>query len=380
MIKNELDSYIRRNTDSYFEKTKKIILKNDDVTVTYAIFMRRPVIFCPKMALDWLKKIEKIRNTRFDIVMCYKEGAWVGAGEPLMYITGLFSELVELETIYLQLIGPASVASYNAYLMCKEMPKTKFMAMDARHCAGIQMHELMAYGASVGSNKAKEELNALGFIGSSCNSSSHFFGSTNALGTMPHALIGFAGSTIKAAELYNQTYPEENLTVLVDYFGKEVTDAIEVCKKFYHLIKKEKLNIRLDTHGGRYIEGLDIEKSYNILEKYNPSCIRTYRSEHELKWLVGAGVSAAAVIYLRKVLDDNGFSGVKIIASSGFTPAKCKLFSLANVPVDMIGTGSYIPENWEETYATADIINYNGKDIVKKGREFLLKKNSKHEK
>ena len=43
----------------------------------------------------------------------------------------------------------------------------------------------------------------------------------------------------------------------------------------------------------------------------------------------------------------------------------------------MIGTGSYIPENWEETYATSDIISYDGNDKVKKGREFLLKRNNK---
>ena len=368
------------NTDSYFKKTKEIVLQDKDITVTYAIFMRRPVIFCPRLALEWLKKIEKTRKTKFNIVFCHKEGDWVGAGEPLMYITGFFSELVELETIYLQLIGPASVAAYNAYFMCKELPKTKFMAMDARHCAGTQMHELMAYGASVGSKKAKNENGALGFVGSSCNSTTHYFDNKKALGTMPHALIGFAGSTINAAKLYNKTYPEENLTVLVDYFGKEISDTLEVCKNFYNLVKGGKLSIRLDTHGGRYIEGLDIEKSYNILERFNPNCIRTYRNELELKWLVGAGVSASAIVYLRKILDDNGYHKVKIIASSGFTPAKCKLFSLANVPVDMIGTGSYIPDNWEETYATADIINYNGKDLVKKGREFLLKKNSNDEK
>ena len=26
--------------------------------------------------------------------------------------------------------------------------------------------------------------------------------------------------------------------------------------------------VRLDTHGGRYIEGLDIEKSYEVLEEF----------------------------------------------------------------------------------------------------------------
>ena len=55
--------------------------------------------------------------------------------------------------------------SYNAYNMCIELPKVAFLAMDARHCAGSEMAELMAYGASVGAAKAKAKANAIGFVG-----------------------------------------------------------------------------------------------------------------------------------------------------------------------------------------------------------------------
>ena len=48
--------------------------------------------------------------------------------------------------------------------------------------------------------------------------------------------------------------------------------------------------------------------------------------------------------------------------------------ALADAPIDMIGTGSYLPDNWSETYATADIIDYDGASRVKIGREFLLSK------
>jgi nicotinate phosphoribosyltransferase len=48
--------------------------------------------------------------------------------------------------------------------------------------------------------------------------------------------------------------------------------------------------------------------------------------------------------------------------------------AVANVPVDIIGTGSYLPESWTETYATSDIVAYDGKPSVKVGREFLLRK------
>ena len=42
--------------------------------------------------------------------------------------------------------------------------------------------------------------------------------------------------------------------------------------------------------------------------------------------------------------------------------------------MDVIGTGSFLPENWAETFATADAIAYDGKPDVKVGREFLLKR------
>ena len=373
MVKLSLENFIKKNTDQYFLKTKEIIKKNTDVKVTYAVFMRRPVLFCPKIALEWFKKVEKTRKTKFMIKLCHKEGDWVGAGDPLIYISGYFSKLVDLETIYLQLIGPSCVAAYNAYIMCKESPNTRFLAMDARHCAGSSMHNMMAYGASVGSQKAIKENKAKGFIGTSCEATSHYFGRKKGLGTMPHAFIGFAKSTLEAAKLYYRSFPKEEMTVLVDYFGKEISDSLEVCNYFNKKAKAGKLSIRLDTHGGRYVEGLDIEKSYQILEKFCPNSIKTYRNEKEMKWLIGTGVSVSSVYYLRNILDENGWYNVKIVASSGFNPEKCLLFANTKAPVDVIGTGSYIPNNWEETYATADIIRYNGKSLVKKGREFLIK-------
>ena len=44
--------------------------------------------------------------------------------------------LEDLETLLLQKLGPACVAAYNAYMMCREMPKVGFLAMDARRRAG----------------------------------------------------------------------------------------------------------------------------------------------------------------------------------------------------------------------------------------------------
>ncbi len=365
---------IARLTDSYFVKTKKTVERFGDRNATYAVFMRRPVIFTPKLMVDWLNAVAEARGTEFDIELNYQEGDWVGAGEPLVYITGALTHLVDLETLYLQKLGAAAVAAYNAYTMCVDLPNVAFLAFDARHCAGTEMAELMAYAASVGSNAAKKEVGAKGFIGNSVDATAHYFGIEKGLGSMPHALIGYAGSTVRAAEMLFETYPDQNLIVLVDYFGQEVTDAIEVCRRFPELAETGKLAFRIDTHGGRYVEGLDPAKSYAVLERHNPGAIRRYRSEVELRYMVGTGVSAAAIYHMREALDEAGFANTKIVASSGFGAAKCKVMAETAAPVDIIGTGSYLPENWHETFATADIIAYDGAPKVKVGREFLLRR------
>jgi len=371
---------VERLSDKYFLKTKAVVERFGDVTVTYAVFMRRPVIFTPRLAINWLNAIASARGTRFDIQLHHREGAWVGAGEPLLYITGSLRHLIDLETIYLQKIGPACVAAYNAYAMCVDLPKVAFMAMDARHCAGGDMAEMMAYAASVGSETARREAGAVGFIGNATDATAHYFGRDQGLGTMPHVLIGYAGSTVRAAEMFDETFPDDQLmTVLVDYFGREITDALAVCRRFPERAAAGRLAFRLDTHGGRYIEGLDIGGSYAVLDRHAPRSIRGYRTESELRYLVGTGVSAASIWHMREQLDAAGFDKVKIVASSGFTPAKCKTMAVAEAPIDIIGTGSYLPDSWTETYATADIIAYDGKPLVKLGREFLLRRDGSGE-
>ena len=360
--------------DKYFLRTKAIVERFGDCQVTYAVFMRRPVTSAPNMAVHWLKRMAKERQAKIKIDLRYKEGAWVGAGEPILYVSGSLFHLVDLETQFLQKLGAPCVAAYNAYVMCIELPRSAFLAMDARHCAGTDMAELMAYGASVGSRKAQKKIGAIGFIGNATDETAHFFGQNQGYGTMPHALIGYAGSTVRAAEMFHETHPQENLTVLIDYFGQEISDAVAVCKRFPDLANLGGLALRLDTHGGRYVQGLDMANSYAVLERNATKAIRGYRSDAELRHLIGTGVSAASVWHLRETLNDSGFPKVKIVGSSGFSPEKCRIMALADAPLDAVGTGSFLPEKWSETYATADIIDYDGSGLVKLGREFLLRK------
>ena len=367
-----LEADIAARTDAYFNRTREIVQKFGDARVTYAVFLRRPVVSAPALMVDWLRAVAAERGTVFEIDLTHPEGSWVGAGEPLAYITGNFAALSDLETIFLQKIGAACVAAHNAFQMCAALPKATFLAMDARHCAGGEMQEIMAYAAAVGSRAAQRE-GARGFIGNANDWTSHYFGANAGYGTMPHALIGYAGSTVRAAEMFVETFPDVDLTVLVDYFGHEVTDSLAVCQRFPDMAATGRMAVRLDTHGGRFLEGLDPQESYAVLERHAPGAIRRYRSQSELRYLIGTGVSSAAIWRMREALDGAGFSAVRIVVSSGFGVEKCSVMADAHTPIDVVGTGSFIPEQWSETYATADIVAYDGNPMVKVGREFLLR-------
>ncbi|MGD0434450.1 MAG: nicotinate phosphoribosyltransferase, partial [Acetobacteraceae bacterium] len=340
--RGKIGADIAARTDSYFTRTRQILERFGDKRVTYAIFLRRPVICAPRMMVNWIEAATRERGIEAEVTLTNEEGAWVGAGEPLAYLTGSMSHLSEMETILLQKIGPPCVAAHNAWQMSLMLPNVAFLAMEARHCAGAEMQDMMAYACSIGSAAAKRE-GAIGFIGNANDGTAHWFGAPRGFGTMPHSLIGYAGSTLRAAEMFRETFPDEPMTVLADYFGQEITDAIAVCARFPDLAASGRLSFRLDTHGGRFLEGLDPAKSYAVLERHAPGAIRHYRDDTELRHLIGTGVSAAAIWRMREALNEAGYKRVRIVASSGFGAAKCRVMADANAPIDVIGTGSFIP-------------------------------------
>ena len=289
------------------------------------------------------------------------------------------------------------MSANNAYEMCRAMPDAAFMDMHARHGSGAEMNILAAYGAAVGSAAARKADPAVkGFVGSSQDLTAPFFGAASGIGTMPHALVGYTGGDVlKAMKMFARSIPEaKNLTALVDYTGEEVTDSIRCARWFYDEAKLQdegkNFGIRLDTHGGRFAEGLDYEKSvdtvgqwlgvhgeYNIVEQVlggrafqlDPNNILVDKVR---RILFGKGVSAAAIIHVRRALDTAGYGQATIVGSSGFDPQKCQIMGAARAPIDMVGTGSFLPATLTETYATADIIAYDGVKRVKIGREFLF--------
>jgi len=383
-------------TDKYFTNTSRIVAGHGDTRVTFAIFMRRRVVAALEPTIRLVRRF--VPDT--EIKRFYEEGDIVPSESKMLEITGSMSRLSEIETLLLQKTGFPCVSANNAYEMCRAIPNAAFLDMHARHASGAEMNILAAYGAAVGSAAAKRvDAGVKGFVGSSQDLTAPFFGADGGMGTMPHALVGYTGGDVlRAMKLFAETIPEApTLIALVDYTGDEVTDSLRCAKWFYRDAALHKLGkrfgIRLDTHGGRFAEGLDYEKSvetvgnwlgvhgeYNIVEQVlggravqlDPTNILVDKVR---RILFGKGVSVASVIHVRQALDRHGYKEAMIVASSGFDPQKCQIMGAARAPLDMVGTGSFLPATLTETYATADIISYDGVRRVKIGREFLFDQN-----
>ena len=380
-------------TDKYFSNTSHIVEAGGDAQVTYAVFLRRRSISALEPAVRLIKRlVPEAKIKRF-----FAEGDIVPAEDKMLEVTGPMSKLSEVETVMLQKIGFPCISAKNAYAMCLSVPHAGFMDMHARHAAGAEMNMLASYGAAVGSDAAKaENSNVKGFTGSSQDLTAPLFGAEKGIGTMPHALIGYTGGDVLAAtKLFMEELPDAPAVIsLVDYEGHETRDALKCADWFFNearLHEKGKMfGVRLDTHGGRFAEGLDFERSiaivgkwlgvegeYNIVERIlGPGAVYldagNLMVDRVRRILFGAGVSAASIIHMRETLDAAGFRDAKIVASSGFNPQKCHIMGAVKVPVDIIGTGSFLPSTLTETYATADIVSYDGETRVKVGREFLI--------
>ena len=362
---------ITRWTDSYFTNTREMVENDGDAIVEYAVFQRTPVMFAPEMAVGWLKEVARKGGFDVEFESKFKPGDIVPAGEAALYFRGPLSLLAECETFFNQKLGATQVAALDAYKCALALPDVAFIAMGARHCAGTEMQEMMDYAAAVGGDAAKAQ-GAKGFVNGASHATSHFFGQPKGTGTMNHATIGYYDSTLKAAQAYRRDHAEKAFIVLNDYFGKEITDAIEVCKAFPAEAASGELGFRLDTNGARYLEGLDNDKSHDVIRKFAPHMMTEHWNDKQLKTLYGEGVSIAAIFAFREALDQAGFPNVKIFGSSGFNPEKCEMMAKAKAPLDGVGTGSYIPKDFHATYATADIISYDSDYRIKVGREYLI--------
>ena len=61
----DLAADIAARTDSYFSRTRRVVARFGDKRVTYAVFLRRPVISAPRLMVEWLETVAAARGAAF---------------------------------------------------------------------------------------------------------------------------------------------------------------------------------------------------------------------------------------------------------------------------------------------------------------------------
>src|ERR1700733_11680304 len=264
-------------------------------------------------------------------VHALREGDQIAPRETVMTIEGDYSLFAHLETVYLGSMARRSLIMSNVLHVVEAARGKQIFYFPARHD-----HWLVQTGDGWAAHVA-------GAIGVSTDAQASWWGGRG-VGTVPHGLVAaHGGDTVLAARKSADRYHEQmNVTVLVDFVNDSVQTALDVA----HALGPKLWGVRLDT------SELLVDRSlFDEMGGFSPT-----------------GVNPRLVDKVRGALDGEGFSGVKIVASGGFTAERIREFEALGGPVDAYGVGSSLIRG--NNNFTADVVLLDGKPCAKAGRWF----------
>ena len=317
---------------NYFLKSREIVTKNKPGhKVTMQWFQRRDdSMLC---GIDEaIAVIHTFAHNPQDLeIEALNDGDIIQNKEPVLKVTGRYEDFGFLESVIDGILARRTSVATNVREVLKVIGDTPVFSMADRQDD---------YLTQVGDGYATY---VAGIQKVSTDAQGKWWGGKG-MGTMPHALIQICdGDVCKASDIYLATFPNEKVTALIDYNNNVVRDAVILAK---HL--GEKLNaVRVDT---------------------SKALIDHYFDDKDTSGFDPHGVCKELIFALRKALDDNGFSFVKITVSSSFTAEKIKEWVSAKVPVNMYGVGTYFVNNMTCGF-TGDLVVLDGKAQAKEGRE-----------
>jgi nicotinate phosphoribosyltransferase len=182
-----------------------------------------------------------------------------------------------------------------------------------------------------------------GAIGVSTDAQASWWGS-HGVGTVPHALIAaYNGDTVLATRKFAERIElDVKLISLVDFDNDCVGTSLKVARALGDRL----YGVRLDTS-----EMLVDRSLFDQMGSFRPT-----------------GVNPQLVWNVRRALNAEGYSSVRIIVSGGFTVEKIREFERDAVPVDGYGVGSSLFQGRFDF--TADVVLRDGKPCAKAGREY----------
>lgn len=264
------------------------------------------------------------------------DGDLISANEPVLKVTGKYENFGYLESMIDGILARRSSVATNVYRTVRELKgKDIFSMADRQDEYNTQIGD--GYATYVaGIRKVSTDAQGLWWGG-------------HGVGTMPHALIQICGGDIcKASDIYHETYPNEQVTALIDYNNNVVVDSLKLAR-----------------HLGKTLRAVRVDTSKSLIDHYFDDKDTSGFDPH--------GVCKELIFALRKSLDDEGFNYVKIIVSSSFTAEKIKEWVALNVPVDTYGVGTAFVNNMTVGF-TGDLVVLDGKDEAKEGRHNIPSK------
>lgn len=342
-----------RIADEYFNNCRKIAVRVPGLMgrrVRYNLFSRESgIVVGSNKAVNFIKE-----NTYGPIVITgLQDGAYFQSEEPVLIYEGNFDELVTLETTNLGFLSYSGCVA-----MMQEIVKAAcgipVIDMSARHYPW-QLIEEISLAAYLGGAAGTSTEAGYDYVQKWYKLGDKF----NLYASLPHAMAavlaemaeaeGFFPSVL-AAKLFHETFPEKTITVLVDYEGRE----LDVAKQAFEVFGDKLFAVRLDTHGGRQMQGTFAPQDTSLGESYFRQ--KTGKGLNQLmsefnglvggsrgeRYFIGNGVTIESVFQMRDFLDKIGAKNTKIVVSSGFNREKVMAFRQAGAPMDFIGTGSWV--------------------------------------
>lgn len=259
------------------------------------------------------------------------DGDDIGPWESVLTITGDYGLFAHLETVYLGVLARRTLVATNVRRVVDAAAGKPVLYFPARfdHWA-VQPGD--GYAAHIA-----------GAFGVSTDAQASWWGGVG-IGTVPHALIAACGGdTVEATRRFADVFrPQLRVTALVD-FDNDCAGTSLACAR---ALGERLWGVRLDTSDTMVDRAL-----WTKMGSFRP-----------------VGVAAELVHEVRRALDAEGFSHVRIVVSGGFDAERIRRFVADGVPADAYGVGSSLLRG--DADFTADVVLLEGRPCAKQGREY----------
>jgi nicotinate phosphoribosyltransferase len=316
-------------SDTYFNRTR-LILERDGhhPTVRMQVFQRGESVLCgidEALAILQLCSGRRLPDGSWEDgwnklrVRALHDGDRIEPYETVLTIEGDYALFAHLETCYLGVLSRRTRIATNAREIVKAAGGKEVLFFPARFD-----HHLVQTGDGYAAYIS-------GALGVSTDANAEWWGARG-MGTVPHALIAaYGGDTVVATQKFAEYADHDvNVIALVDFDNDCVGTSLAVARALGNRL----WGVRLDTSGTL------VDKSiWNMMGTFKPT-----------------GVIPQLAFNVRRALDAEGFTHVKIVVSGGFNPEKIRQFEQDRVPVDAYAVGSAFFSGTGTFDFTADIV------------------------